>query len=1666
MKKLIILFLLISTYCAAQPTSYFTFEKKTPANSQNFTDSTGLYEFNFSQNVNSYNWLTTGAAGRSVQWGAGTSLGLASTSAQQLFGSFSYQFCLRIDKMYNGAIIIDQLDGSHKISFSINTYVFNSSAKIYTLNFLTNTTTTGTDDWRISLDGIDRASLGYYTDGNFHTFAFVYNATTGLKQVFVDGVCPSGFSKTISPGNLVTGANHTTRVNSTVPYRLFYGALDELAIYNTALSPQQVYQNYLNISAGQHYQYTTTITTVPTAPAVTAGLDTNDFAPTGMTALQQLQLSPRPRYKQGNTMHPLFNWVDMVYMGGRFQPGVSDAQSATNDTTLQVQLCKYFNYMIYCTQGTDQWSAIEQTFGNRHPEWKLSTITKRAQLSPSTLLTNQSLPASAYLRNASGQFIDRNGNVTTTKTWSPSSSPALFAQDGQTVKGYLAFLRSKLTRPVDFVNENGEVIAAYDVNILALDPSCVAAQSSSGLNMAEWQGRQFSTEETQSYWSAFTGDFPNTTKFTYYAEDGYYQYRFWYKYGRTFQSTFNGQWYSTVDYYPRRDEIWRPRNTAYNGMQWLLTGRNYEIAAGDTLYSPFVAAGWSPGFETEWIQSTHWNALMKNLGAFGADFYYTGFFNEAGNYNPPNPAPVPAEKYAYQLLIPAYAQAVTSRAETIFRRGILLGGDVPQSIDPPEAGNGNYYFCGDPRVFINVRRQGGNKYFIAASLNNISNQKGQVENSKNVTFTLDGTDITIEVRKQGSVYVLDKSVSPQVFYQLDGWHSAGHPARWTKDFNIEAELYDGTKNFTIKTDNVSQTNLTSYDSYLTWQDTTTVLDTVKYNFIPTTDSTYYCWFRLRSRTGASTGVTVTLNGSNPKVISGITSTDWYYYRYVSTTPIKYVHVDSIQNVLGILPSNKFIQIDKFTLTPDSTLTFPEDTVITPCGTVTATITPSGSTTFCSGNSITLQANSMTSYLWSTGATTRSITVSTSGTYTVTVTDPSGCTGTSSGTVVTVNTTPATPIINASGATIFCTGGSVTLTSSAASGNVWSTGATTQAISATTSGSYTVTVTATGCSATSAPTVVTVNTRPTATITPSGATTFCSGGSVTLFSSAGTSYLWSTAQTSPSIVVTTSGTYTVTVTNAAGCTTASSGTVVTVNTTPSQPVITAGGAVTFCNGDSVTLTSSASSTYLWSTGATTQAIKAKTTGNYIVTVSNGSCTATSSPTAVTVNPTPTSTISANGSTNLCTGQNVTLSANTATSYLWSTGATSQSILVSAAGTYTVTVTSNGCTASPSTPVVVTVTSSPTPTITPSGATTFCTGSSVTLTSSAATNYLWSTGATTQSINVSTTGNYTVFITTGTCTATSTPTAVTVKALPTATISPSGTVTICNGGAVTLSANSNTSYLWSTGATTQSISATTGGAYTVTVTTNSCSRTSAATTVTAVSVATPTITATGATTFCTGDSVILTSSLASGYQWSTGAVTRAITVKTAGTYSVTVTSNGCTAASSGVAITVNSKPTPIITYTGDPAPCIGSSVTLSSNYVSGNLWSTGATTQSISVTTTANYTLATTVSSCTGNANRTVTFIDCSSTCTPPTNLSAPQVYKYSAYIDWSPTTGANNYIVFTYSKGVLVKKTTVRNTSAVWLLFLKPNNSYQVIVQAVCGTTPSGNSETLIFNTKR
>ena len=166
-----------------------------------------------------------------------------------------------------------------------------------------------------------------------------------------------------------------------------------------------------------------------------------------------------------------------------------------------------------------------------------------------------------------------------------------------------------------------------------------------------------------------------------------------------------------------------------------------------------------------------------------------------------------------------------------------------------------------------------------------------------------------------------------------------------------------------------------------------------------------------------------------------------------------------------------------------------------------------------------------------------------------------------------------------------------------------------------------------------------------------------------------------------------------------------------------PLIAATNSV-ICSGETVTLSTSGGGTYLWSDGQTTASIPVNTPGTYTVEVTDpNGCTSTSAPITITLNNTTPPLVSAGGSAIICPPAGVTLQSTPASSYLWSNGETTQSIVVSTPGVYDVQVVDlNGCDASSGTFLVSELIAQ----ITTNGSSTICQGDAVVL--SANTPYL--------------------------------------------------------------------------------------------------------------------------------------------------------------------------------------------------------------------------------------------------------------------------------------------------------------------------------------------------------
>jgi len=685
---------------------------------------------------------------------------------------------------------------------------------------------------------------------------------------------------------------------------------------------------------------------------------------------------------------------------------------------------------------------------------------------------------------------------------------------------------------------------------------------------------------------------------------------------------------------------------------------------------------------------------------------------------------------------------------------------------------------------------------------------------------------------------------------------------------------------------------------------------------------------------------------------------------------------------------------------------------------------SGTLTFCAGGSTTLTSSATSANQWLlngnpiSGATNQTLTVSAAGNYTVQTT-ANGCTSVSAVATVTQITVPVPTI---SGTLTFCADGNTTLTSSAASGNQWLlngnpiAGATNQTLSVTTAGNYSVVVTVSGCTATSATaTLNQTNVTPPVAANPGP---ICTGQSVPTLTATGSNIQWyrdaalsdlagSGNSFTPTINNTIAGNTIFYVTQTSGsCQSTATQVTVTINQTPPKPTIS--GALAFCTGGNTILTSSAATGNQWLlngspiSGATNQTLVVTAAGDYSVIVTSASCSATSDPVAVTVTSTPAPTISA--SAPICTGQAIPTLTATGSNLQWYSNAALTNLVGSGnsftpaisntnAGTTTfyVTQTVGGCTSAAASVSVVINTTPATPTI--SGTLTFCVGSSTTLTSSVSAGNQWFLngnpipGATNQTLTVSAAGNYTVQVTANGCTATSSVASVSQNSIPTPTIA--GTLTFCTGGNTILTSSAASGNQWLlngspiTGATNPTLTVTTAGNYSVIVTVDGCSVTSAAVAVTES--LSPAPVAASPAPICTSDAVAPLTASGTAIKWYSNAVltnqigtgdnfTPTLDNTVAGNtiFYVTQTINGCESAATQVTVTINARPT-APTISGNLTFCAGSNTILTSNAAAGNQWLlngnpiSGATNQTFTVSAAGNYSVTVTSGSCSATSN---------------------------------------------------------------------------------------------------
>ncbi|MBL8011484.1 MAG: gliding motility-associated C-terminal domain-containing protein, partial [Flavobacteriales bacterium] len=531
---------------------------------------------------------------------------------------------------------------------------------------------------------------------------------------------------------------------------------------------------------------------------------------------------------------------------------------------------------------------------------------------------------------------------------------------------------------------------------------------------------------------------------------------------------------------------------------------------------------------------------------------------------------------------------------------------------------------------------------------------------------------------------------------------------------------------------------------------------------------------------------------------------------------------------------------------------------------------------CPGDQAVIDASTPGAfYLWHDGSTAATYTATGAGTVICTIT-VNGC-SISDAVQVSVG---AAPTVDLGPDQSICAGDQLTLDASCTGCTyVWDDGSTGATRNVSMAGTYWVTVTANGCSATD-DLVLTVAPAP---VVDLGADIdLCPGTSALLDATTpGATYLWQDGSTGPTFTATGPGAVTVTV-SIGSCSASDALTVNALN----APMVDLGNDTTLCPGELITfdLTGTGSSV-VWQDGSTGWTYTTATTGiiSATVTGANG-CTAqdavdvlVATPAAVDLGPDAT----------LCAGSTLVLDATLpGATYLWSDGTSAPTLPATSSGLYWVQVSQGSCSVSDT----VTLTFLPTPAVDLGPDLTLCDGTPATFdVTTPGASYLWQDGSTAPTFTTMATTTVSVTVTLGPCAA-SDAAQITVTPLPTVDLGPDQT--ICSGGVVSLDATlAGATYQWQDGSTGPTYTATTTGTYSVAVFQNGCMNVDG---MTLTVVPLPNVELGLDTSLCLGGSLVLAPSVGSAsVLWSTGSTQPSLTVNASGTYWISATANGCSA-----------------------------------------------------------------------------------------------------------------------------------------------------------------------------
>jgi hypothetical protein len=596
-------------------------------------------------------------------------------------------------------------------------------------------------------------------------------------------------------------------------------------------------------------------------------------------------------------------------MGGLGTEGVKNNAAIVNGTKIQEELITNWHYGIVLSNSR---TVIDGPLNHGCPLYiELANKYSNVSLDITTLWTQLSPKKAGYtfkraaileknLDNSLYYFPDSTDKKN--KLIKLTLPDSIIQIDGYTQKYYLENILKYLKRPINRINENGEEPPAVSIlKILKKDTVIIKLKSEMGI--VSWE--EFMSIKKlhlrNTYSSSFMKEIPElkNTKFNFYAIEGGPIDRYEWTVMKKIMTPTNGIYYSTPDFYPRWPKNWKDWQGPWHGWKWIETGRTKEIKDGDYLFSPFVAAGWSKKQEED-IRPAQWLGLLKCLSGIGAEFYYTGYFSLSAPFTDP-------AKWVWQAAMPAYAQAITSRFEDVLKDGNVLFDERKNPIIT--------YKTNDKHILVTIRKHNEKeKYIICGTYQPFSNEANDIPEKKNVTISFANQELTFEVRRQGSVYVYEKTTEGKtLFYQLDTWHENAHPDYWTKDFCFEAEVADtllpNKQLFTIN--EKAADDYTNYTTHLSLSKNMIV----PYRFTQRDDSNAdkYLWIKYKGEGEIALTINSKANTQNEKLPN---NKNWKWHRIKFKTPYSQGN-----NTLLLQLKTGGIDIDKFTITEKDKIIF-------------------------------------------------------------------------------------------------------------------------------------------------------------------------------------------------------------------------------------------------------------------------------------------------------------------------------------------------------------------------------------------------------------------------------------------------------------------------------------------------------------------------------------------------------------------------------------------------------------------------------------------------------------------------------------------------------------------------------------------------------------------------